>query len=250
MNVGTRESVALARGVLLALRGSKTLPETIVCPPFVALADVRKIVARTHVALGAQTMNPEESGAFTGEISARMLEELGVTHVILGHSERRVMGESDEHIQRAIQSAFAHGLTPILCVGESREERESGKAVERVTAQVHAALRGTTPKREAHLLIAYEPLWAIGSGTPCTPGDAVAMLDAIRVAAHDVLPILTPKLIYGGSVDGENSYSYLRETSIDGVLVGGASVRLTDFTQILRSAMDATEGAEAVRGDR
>lgn len=243
MNVGTRESVALARGVLLALRGSKTLPETIVCPPFVALADVRKIVARTHVSLGAQAMHPDESGAFTGEISARMLEELGVTHVILGHSERRAMGETDAYVQRAVQTAFARGLTPIVCVGESREERESGTAAARVTAQVHAALRGVAPKRDAHLLIAYEPLWAIGSGTPCTPAEAVLMLETIRAAAHDVLPILTPRLIYGGSVNGENSYSYLREARIDGVLVGGASIRLNEFSEILRAAIDATEGA-------
>lgn len=246
MNVGTRESVALARGVLLALRGKRTLPEVVACPPFVALSEVRKIVARSHVALGAQDVFWEETGAFTGEVSARMLTELGTTHVIVGHSERRAqLGETDETVNKKTLAALAHGLTPIICVGETAAEREAGEAEAVVKRELRTALHHVKLKPKDRLFVAYEPVWAIGSGTPATPADAVAMHRFIKSLLADFLPQQKDGqvgVLYGGSIDGKNAYAFLRENEIDGLLVGGASVKLNEFSDILAAAMDVLEG--------
>lgn len=237
MYIGIRESVALARGALLALRGRTVIPEVIVCPSFTALTEVRKTVARSHVALGAQDLFWEDAGAFTGEESARTLAEAGVTHVIVGHSERRrLFGETDEAVGKKAASALAHNLIPIICVGETAEERAAGRTEEVVTRQLSTALKGLTLRDKDRLYVAYEPVWAIGTGTPATPADAVAVHTVLR-------RLLKAPILYGGSVDSANAYGFLREPEIDGLLVGGASVKLQQFSDIVRAAGEAMEGA-------
>ena len=241
MNVGSRESVALARGVLLALKGKKQLPEVVVCPPFVALGEVRKIVARSHAALGAQNVFWEETGAFTGETSTRMLVELGVSHVIVGHSERRrLFGETDEAVGKKIVAALSAGLVPIVCVGESSTDN----AKEFVTTQLRGALKGLHLRHKERILLAYEPVWAIGTGVAASPADAVSMHAFIRSLVADLLPGVKASqvsILYGGSVDGANAYAFLREDEVDGLLVGGASVKLSEFGKILDAAMNVLE---------
>lgn len=251
MNVGIRESVALARGALLALRGRAHAPDLIVCPPFTALAEVHKAVAHSHAALAAQDMHWEESGAFTGEVSARMLLETGATHVVLGHSERRHgLGETDEMVGKKVAAALAHNLVPIVCVGETADERAAGQTEAVVGRQVRAAFASASLTGKSRIFIAYEPVWAIGSGTPATPHDAAAVHAYLRLAFRDAVKgghRVTPALLYGGSVDGENAYAFLRETEIDGALVGGASVKLPQLTAIISSAAEAMEGQAAAR---
>ena len=234
--------MALARGVLLALRGKKALPSVVVCPPFPALADVRKVVARSHVLLGAQDVFWEEVGAYTGEISVRMLSEHGVTHVIVGHSERRALGETDEMVGKKTSAALSAGLIPILCVGESKADRKEGNAEAVVSRQLDAALNLIQPKGKAKLMVAYEPVWAIGTGDAATPADAVAMHRFILERVAKRLPGLPAfQVLYGGSVSSENAYSFLREKEVDGVLVGGASVKLKEFSDILAAASQVIE---------
>lgn len=243
MNVGTRESVALGRGVLLSLRGRKVIPDTVICPPFVALGEVRKLIARSKVSLGAQNMSWEEQGSFTGEISPRMLEEAGVSHVILGHSERRnILGETDEMINKKLLTALKSGLVPILCIGEQKADRDGGKAEEVVLGQLRAALKGVHLKKKDQLFIAYEPIWAIGTGVSATPQDAVEMHSVIRSAAADLLGEANFSILYGGSVNSDNAYEFLRENEVDGVLVGGASLKLNQFTGIISAAAEVMEG--------
>ena len=245
MNVGSRESVALARGVLLALKGKKQLPEVVVCPPFVALGEVRKIVARSHAALGAQNVFWDETGAFTGETSTRMLVELGVSHVIIGHSERRrLFGETDESVGKKIVAALSAGLVPIVCVGESSTDN----AREFVATQLRGALKGLHLRHKERILLAYEPVWAIGTGVAAQPADAVSMHAFIRSLVADLLPGIKPpqvSILYGGSVDGTNAYSFLREDEVDGLLVGGASVKLSEFGKILEAAVSVLEARAA-----
>jgi len=245
MNVGSRESVALARGVLLALKGKKQLPEVVVCPPFVALGEVRKIVARSHAALGAQNVFWEETGAFTGETSTRMLVELGVSHVIVGHSERRrLFGETDEAVGKKIVAALSAGLVPIVCVGEDKAVRAEGKEHEFVATQLRGALKGLHLRHKERILVAYEPVWAIGTGVAASPADAVSMHAFIRSLVADLLPGVKASqvsILYGGSVDGANAYAFLREDEVDGLLVGGASVKLSEFGKILDAAMNVLE---------
>jgi triosephosphate isomerase len=246
MQVGVRESVALARGSLYALRGKKQVPEIVLCPPFVALSDVRKIVTRSHAALGAQDVFWEDTGSYTGEISPRMLSELGVRFVLVGHSERReYLGETDEMIAKKVRSVLQHGLTPILCVGETAQEHEQGMAQEVVIHQLETALAEVEVSGTSSLWIAYEPRWAIGTGKAATPQDAVMMHKEIRACVAKFLSSSLSsglRVLYGGSVDGENAYAFLREREVDGVLVGGASVKLTQWQEVLSAAMEAMEG--------
>ncbi|MBI5794281.1 triose-phosphate isomerase [Candidatus Uhrbacteria bacterium] len=245
MNVGVRESVALARGTLLTLRGRKHLPELVICPPSVALSEVRKVVARSGALLGAQNVFWEEAGAFTGEISARMLQELGVTHAIIGHSERRhQLGETDEMVNKKVLHVLEHQLTPILCVGETKQERQAGKSKEVVLGQLKAALSGVRLRPSDHLLVAYEPVWAIGTGESATVADIVEMQSSIRSLVQEILGERTLsqlRVLYGGSVDGENAYGFLREKEVDGVLVGGASVKINQFRDIVHAACEVLE---------
>ncbi len=242
MNVGVRESVALARGSLLALRGRKLAPELIICPSFVALSEVRKVIARSSLLLGAQNLFSEDHGAFTGETSGRMLTELGVTHVIVGHSERRrLFGETGSVINKKIQSALTDQLIPILCVGETAAERASGAQRDTVRAQLADALQGIRLKSPTQLFVAYEPVWAIGTGKIPEVSEIVLMHQFIRETLTSLFSSFKTssiRLLYGGSVDGSNAYQLLRESEIDGVLVGSASIKMGQFNEIIMAASE------------
>ncbi len=248
MQVGVRESVALARGTLLTLRGRRVTPSLVLCPPFVALSEVRKVVARSSASLGAQNVFWKTSGAFTGETSVRMLEELGVTHVIIGHSERRtVLGESDEMVNRKVLQALESKMVPIVCVGEDSIQREAGQTQEVVQGQVLRALSGVRLRVSDKVFIAYEPLWAIGSGTPASTADVVGVHAFIRSVLAQTFPHSRDEqfgLLYGGSVSADNAYSFLRENEVDGVLVGSASVKINQFNGIVQAAAEVMEAKE------
>lgn len=250
MNVGVRESVALARGTLLTLRGRRMIPEVVICPPFVALSEVHKVIAHSSAQLGAQDVFWKDQGAYTGEISARMLTELGASFVIIGHSERREhLHETDEMIQKKVSRAIAGQLAVILCIGETAEEREKGITRDRVRSQLAHALSDLRLKDANHLLIAYEPVWAIGTGQTLEVSDVVTTHGFIRSVLTDLFPnidVQQIRVLYGGSVDGVNAYPFLRERAIDGLLVGGASVKLNQFKEIIASASEVIEAQHSL----
>lgn len=245
MNVGVRESVALARASLLTLRGRKVIPELVICPPFVALSEVRKVAARSSVAIGAQNMFWEVTGSYTGETSSRMLLELGVSHVIIGHSERRMqIGETDEMVNKKVLHALSEQMTPILCVGESKASRDAREACAIVETQLTTALRGARLHGSARLLIVYEPVWAIGTGESASVDEVIEMHRFIRSILKTIFPDAHAgqvAILYGGSVDGQNAYEFLRESEVDGVLVGGASVKINQFKEIIVAATEVLE---------
>ena len=245
MQVGVRESVALARASMLLLRGKKHVPNFVICPPFVALSEVRKVVARSAVHLGAQNISWEEQGAMTGEISARMLTEVGATHVIIGHSERRQqLNETDAMIHGKIVKALEHQLIPVVCVGETAEDRKQGKTKKVITTQLTRAFNSVRLRSKDQLIIAYEPVWAIGTGETPTVSEVIETHNYIREILNLALPN-TPKeriqVLYGGSVNKGNAYPLLRESEIDGVLVGGASVKINQLSEIVDAAIQVLE---------
>ncbi len=243
MHLGIRESVALARGVLHKLRGHEHLPEVIICPSFTALGEVHKVVARSRVNLGAQNCGPARSGAFTGEVSPVMLEDVGVTHAIIGHSERRnVFGETEEVIRDRMQAVLSESkIVPILCVGETEDQKEAGQAAEIIKNQLAGAFTRIKIPARRQIFVAYEPVWAIGTGKTPEVGEVVEMHMQIRVMLDQILPGVDTKILYGGSVKPENAYRLLREGEVDGVLVGGASLKLQKFGEILDAARDVVE---------
>lgn len=248
MNVGVRESVALARASLLTLRGRKVIPELVICPPFVALSEVRKVVARSSAMIGAQDMHWEPTGSYTGETSSRMLLELGVSHVILGHSERRIhLGETDEMVNKKVLHALSESLVPVVCVGESKQERDSGDARVVVEKQIATALRGVRLRPQDRLYLAYEPVWAIGTADAAAVADVLEMHALIRLVLSELFPQASSacvRVLYGGSVDGGNAYGFLRESEVDGVLVGGASVKIHQFKEIVEAAAEVLEAQQ------
>lgn len=211
-----------------------------VCPPFIAIPSVAKALAGTRIGVGAQNMYFEESGAYTGEISPSMLKGL-CRYVILGHSERRALfGETDEGVNKKIVAALAHGLTPIVCVGESLSQNEAGETQAFVSGQVRGAFAGLSDWQAAVCVVAYEPIWAIGTGRSAT---AQLAGDIIRASVRDVLAELFGKdtaeairIQYGGSVTEDNIADYMHQPDIDGALVGGASLKPT-FVKLVRSAV-------------
>lgn len=239
MQCTARESVALAQGVLHGIQGVSDLPHIVVCPSFPALADVREVIVRTPVMLGAQNVATEESGALTGEVSARQVADAGCAYTLIGHSERRqLFGENDAMVQAKTAQAVAAGVTPIICVGESADDRAAGSELAVVGAQVRAALTGITFPRTMPCIIAYEPVWAIGNATPAAPIDAVVMHQEIRRIVSELTSLADDDVVvlYGGSVNGENASTFLREREIDGVLVGGASKKIHEFLAIITAA--------------
>lgn len=213
-----------------------------VCPPFTAL-QVAKVVLPTQVAVGSQNMHQAENGAYTGEVSAQMLQEIGVTYVVIGHSERRQMfAETDESVREKVQSAQAAGLIPIVCVGENDAEREAGKTMEIVSRQTRIALEKAA-KDGTRLVIAYEPVWAIGTGKTPSPADAEAVIAGIRgVVAEslgsDVAELV--RILYGGSVKPGNVAEFVAEANIDGGLVGGASLDPESFVAMAEAMATVT----------
>ncbi|MGZ3499110.1 MAG: triose-phosphate isomerase [Vulcanimicrobiaceae bacterium] len=218
-----------------------TIPETFdiaICPPFTDLDAVsHHLRHQNRVAVGAQNMHWEQTGAFTGEISPPMLTDLFVKYVILGHSERRqYFGETDEMVRKKIVSALTHGLTPIVAVGETLAEREAGKAHSRVVAQTRAALEGLAPDALSHIVLAYEPIWAIGTGRNCEASDADEVMHVIRTSIRGLSRV---PILYGGSVKPDNIAAYVKQPNINGALVGGASLDPEGFANLIRAACEA-----------
>jgi triosephosphate isomerase len=213
--------------------------EVLVAPPAVLIPAVSQALAGASIALGAQNMHFEDRGAFTGEVSAPMLKGLGVSHIILGHSERRhVFHEDDDLINRKVLAATRHRLIPILCVGETQREHDAGRALEVVLTQLQAGLSGVYPQHSGEVLVAYEPVWAIGTGRNATPEQAEHVHGAIRESLRDQVGqdrADSIRILYGGSVTAENVDSLVSKPNIDGALVGGASLRADSFVRIVRA---------------
>ena len=236
MNLDRASAVALAEGLAKQAEAVDDV-DLAVCPPSVYLDAVGKAVAGSKVALGAQDMYHEAEGAFTGEISAAMLNDLGCRYVILGHSERRhVLGETDADINKKVHVALAGGLTPIVCVGELLEEREAGKTLEVIRTQFDGSLAGLSGDQVARLVIAYEPVWAIGTGKVATPEQAEEVhLDLRKIIAdrYNEEVAQAVRIQYGGSVKPDNAAELLQQPNIDGALVGGASLKVDSFMGIV-----------------
>ncbi|MEG6570249.1 triose-phosphate isomerase [Thermoanaerobacterium thermosaccharolyticum] len=211
--------------------------EVVVIPPFVDLVDVKKAIEGSNIRLGAQNMHWEEKGAFTGEVSPLMLKEIGVEYVVIGHSERRqYFAETDETVNRKVKSALSHGLKPIVCVGETLSQREDGKAFDVVREQTKKALDDVLKNDVTNVVIAYEPIWAIGTGKTATSKDANDVIKVIRETIASVYDINTAnevRIQYGGSVKPDNAKELMSESDIDGALVGGASLKAQDFAKIV-----------------
>jgi len=212
----------------------------IVCPPFTALAAVNEVLKDSAVCLGAQNMYWEKEGAFTGEISPGMLKSTGATYVILGHSERRqYFGETDETVNKKVKAALENGLKPIVCVGESLEQREENITTKVVGRQIKGAFMDMTPAQVEHVIIAYEPIWAIGTGKTATPQQAQEVHAHIRSVMADEFGAAVAEAVivqYGGSVKPANADSLLSQPDIDGALVGGACLAADSFSEIIHIA--------------
>ena len=213
--------------------------EVVVCPAFTALRSVQTLIEADHlpILLGAQNVFWEEKGAYTGEVSPVMLAKLSVTYVIVGHSERRqYFGETDESVNRKVKAVLAHGMTPIMCVGETLEEREAGETEATVSRQVQGGLEGLAPDQVGGMVIAYEPIWAIGTGRNATPEDANETIGVIRsmVAGLAGEAAAAIRIQYGGSVKPGNVAALMAMPEIDGALVGGASLDADEFARIIR----------------
>jgi triosephosphate isomerase (TIM) len=231
------EAVELVKGLLEGL-GSVSGREVVVCPPFTALYALRPLLVGTSLGLGAQDLHHERQGAFTGAIAAGMLTDVGCRFVIIGHSERRqYFGETDASVNQKIRAALEANLTPIVCVGELKSERDSGQAETVVSRQISGGLAGLSAEDAARLVIAYEPVWAIGTGDTATPADAQAMHGAIRAMLGEHFGAATAEGIriqYGGSVKPDNIDELMAQPDIDGALVGGASLTATSFLRIVQ----------------
>jgi triosephosphate isomerase len=238
MNTTIAEGLALVDAMLPRLQSFASV-ERVVCPPFISLAAISDRLSGTDIAVGAQNMYPEPKGAFTGEIAPGMLEGLA-TYVILGHSERRMyFHEDDALVNRKVKAALATALVPIVCVGESLEQNERGQTEAVVTRQVRAALDGVD--HLSAVVIAYEPIWAIGTGRAATPEGANATIALIRRTVAEVGGETIAQGLqvqYGGSVTAENFGAFIAEPDIDGALVGGASLRADQFVEIVRLAAE------------
>jgi triosephosphate isomerase len=222
----------------LPLVAGHTRDEIVVCPPYIDLADAMEAVKGSSVAIGAQNVHWKEEGAFTGEVSAAMLLALGVRHVIVGHSERRqYFGETDDTVNIRLKAALEAGLTPICCVGEVLEEREAGLTDDVLRRQCVRAFHAISAKKAAKMVVAYEPVWAIGTGKTATPEIAAEAHAVIRREATEIFgEEFSGKLriLYGGSVKPENAATLMAQEEIDGALVGGASLNAKSFAAIVK----------------
>lgn len=234
MNTTLEEAKSLVRAILNELDGMESV-EKVLCPPFISLVTVKELLSGTSVELGAQNMYFEDKGAYTGEISPVMITDL-CDFVILGHSERRqYFFETDEIVNKKVKKAFEIGLKPIMCVGESLKDNETGKTEYVITNQVRAGLSDVTPTGQ--LVIAYEPIWAIGTGRAATGKQADATISLIRNIVAGIWNRETAeaiRILYGGSVTGNNIAEFIAENDIDGALVGGASLKAGEFISILK----------------
>lgn len=246
MNTSSASAAGLAEALVKKLASVEAM-DLAACPPFVHLQAVGKILAGSPIALGAQDLFYENDGAFTGEISAAMLKDVGCTHVLCGHSERRhVIGETDELINRKLLKALSEGLSPILCVGELLAEREAGETQEVVTRQVRLGLEGVSAADMAGVTLAYEPVWAIGTGVVATTDQVQQVHQMIRQLLGELFGPATggnTRIQYGGSVKPSNAAGLLACPDIDGALIGGASLKAADFAAIVEAGMSAPPAA-------
>ncbi len=241
MNLTLESATALAQELKESI-GDITEVALLVCPPFVYLESVGEALQGSHIKLGAQDMYFEEEGAFTGEVSGKMLKGLSCAHVILGHSERRhILGEDDELIKRKVHAALREGLRPLLCVGELLAQRENGSTEKVLKAQVEKGLAELSAEELARLVIAYEPVWAIGTGRTATPEQAQqahAFIRGLVAGLYDEKCAREMMILYGGSVKPENTGKLVRQPDIDGALVGGASLKAKVFADIVTSTRE------------
>lgn len=241
MNLGLSQTISLTKDILSGLKKNKkdwAKIDIILCPSYVYLSEVKNLINKSDIALGAQDCFWEERGAYTGEVSPAQLKEMDCQYVIIGHSERRqYLNETDEMIHKKIKTALEVGLIPILCVGETFEERQKGIKDYVIINQVNRALEGINLKANQQLIIAYEPVWVIGSGQAVKPEEAEYANRIILQQVIDLypLPIIRSNIrtIYGGSVDHTNVKDFVQQDTIDGVLVGGASLRAEEFVKMI-----------------
>jgi triosephosphate isomerase (TIM) len=240
MNKTVAEALALAQGLKRELKDVKE-SDIVICPPFTALESVSREVIDSNIRIGAQNMSENNFGAFTGEIAAGMLKEFSVRYVILGHSERRqYQKESDELISKKALAAHAASLKPIVCVGETLEEREAGQTEKVVETQVRGSLAGLTKNQMEETIIAYEPVWAIGTGKTATTEQAQevhAFVRKILVSMFDETVARRVRIQYGGSVKPQNARELMKQPDIDGALVGGASLDIRSFADIIKNSI-------------
>jgi triosephosphate isomerase len=240
----TGEARKLAADLKVFLPDIDQPMRVLLCPPFTALAEVAEIVEGSVISLGAQNMHWAKRGAFTGELSADMLKDVGCEYVIIGHSERRhIFGETDKDVNKKVKAALDAGLKPIVCVGEKEKEREDGKTEAVVTRQVQKGLDGLALKQMASVVIAYEPVWAIGTGKNATPAQAQKVHAFIRKLISQQFDQSTASsllILYGGSVTPDNALKLMSQRDISGALVGGASLDAYTFERIVRAGVEAS----------
>lgn len=214
--------------------------EAVVCAPYTSLQTALRAFADSRVSVGAQNMSEHDSGAYTGEVSGAQLKDIGVKYVIIGHSERReYYGETDKSVNKKILAAISNSLRPIVCVGESLDQRETGVTYDLVAMQVKAAFNGVSADLLRHIVIAYEPIWAIGTGKTATPEDAQDVCRAIRDVVRAIYSSAASRkisILYGGSMNDKNAFDLLAQPDIDGGLIGGASLKPVSFAAIVNAA--------------
>jgi triosephosphate isomerase len=239
MNLNRGQSLSLVQSLVESLRGVSDV-DIAVCPPAVYLGELGKALHATNIGLGAQNVNSKTEGAYTGEISCSMLKDVGCRYVILGHSERRaIYGETDSMVNEKLHAVLAAGLTPIVCVGETLEQREAGQTQQVVRSQCMGSLAGLTEDQMLKTVLAYEPVWAIGTGKTASPAQAEEVHKDIRSLLETQFSVgIAQKIIvlYGGSVKADNAQELLSEPNIDGALVGGASLKQDSFEGIIKAA--------------
>lgn len=240
MNKTNKEAVEMLTELKEIVKGIDSVG-IVIGAPFTALSDAVKAVAGSNIKIAAENVYPKESGAYTGEVSPVMLKEIGVEYVILGHSERReYFKESDEFINEKVKCVLAHGMTPILCIGEKLEDREAGRTNDVNKTQINGGLAGLAAEEAKKVVIAYEPVWAIGTGKTATPEIAEETHKAIReelarMFGEEVANEIT--IQYGGSMKPENAQELLAQADIDGGLIGGASLKAQDFSKIVKAGL-------------
>ncbi len=240
MNNTIKEAVELVNGLKRSLDGIDSV-DIIVAPPFTALSDVNELIMDSNIKLCAQNVYWQEKGAFTGEVAPAMLKDAGCDYVIVGHSERRqYFNETNETVNKRLKSALSAGLRVIVCIGEVLEEREQGKAFDVIKSQLQGALEGLSGQEMKKVIIAYEPVWAIGTGKTATPEQAQEVHKHIRGLLQDTFDSETAsetRIQYGGSVKPENIKELMRKEDVDGALVGGASLKIEPFSAIVKGAI-------------
>ena len=241
MNNTIAEATELIAELKPAIAGYKNA-EVCLCVPYTVIAAVKKAVKGSKLKVAAQNVAWAEKGAFTGEISAEMLLEVGAEYVIIGHSERRqLFGETDESVNKRVAAALGAGLKPIICIGETEYERSAGKTNIILKSQLRAALIGVTAEQADNIIVAYEPVWAIGTGKNATADDAASTIKFIRKTAADLYDSKVAKslrILYGGSMNGKNCKELLEKKEIDGGLIGGASLKVVEFASIVKAAQE------------